>query len=167
MKVCPFPRTFGGAWRLQHTRSKVRSKMKEEARVFGIFLHTVQPARPLPTRQGTSRIITIARVVSATKSAGLPSILACFHLHKCHQKHGCPFALDIARIAALGVKVYSFSIPWSRVMPFRRGPVNEQALAHYDDVIGTCIKIRVLSLILEFDNVISTKVEQESVIYGR
>lgn len=47
---------------------------------------------------------------------------------------------DIARIAALGVKVYSFSISWSRVFPFGNGQVNEQALAHYDDVINTCIQ---------------------------
>jgi beta-glucosidase/6-phospho-beta-glucosidase/beta-galactosidase len=48
--------------------------------------------------------------------------------------------LDIARIAALGVKTYSFSISWSRVLPFGSGPVNELALAHYDDVINTCIQ---------------------------
>lgn len=48
--------------------------------------------------------------------------------------------LDIARIAALGVKTYSFSISWSRVMPFGNGPINELALAHYDDVIDTCIE---------------------------
>lgn len=47
---------------------------------------------------------------------------------------------DIARIAALGVKTYSFSISWSRVMPFGNGPINELALAHYDDVINTCIE---------------------------
>jgi beta-glucosidase len=47
---------------------------------------------------------------------------------------------DIARMAAMGVKAYSFSISWSRVMPFGRGPVNEQALAHYEDVIDTCIQ---------------------------
>ena len=47
---------------------------------------------------------------------------------------------DIARIAALGVKTYSFSISWSRVFPFGNGPINELALAHYDDVIDTCIE---------------------------
>ncbi len=52
----------------------------------------------------------------------------------------CP---DIARIAALGVKAYSFSISWSRVMPFGRGPVNEQAMAHYMDLIDTCIEYNV------------------------
>lgn len=47
---------------------------------------------------------------------------------------------DIARIAALGVKTYSFSISWSRVFPFGNGQVNQLALDHYDDVINTCIE---------------------------
>lgn len=50
---------------------------------------------------------------------------------------------DIARIAALGTQVYSFSISWSRIMPYGRGVVNEQALAHYDDVINTCLQYNV------------------------
>ena len=45
---------------------------------------------------------------------------------------------DIARIAALGTKAYSFSLSWSRIMPFGQGQVNEQALAHYEDLIDTC-----------------------------
>ncbi|PMD36361.1 glycoside hydrolase family 1 protein [Hyaloscypha variabilis F] len=47
---------------------------------------------------------------------------------------------DIARIAALGVNTYSFSISWSRVFPFGNGQVNQLALDHYDDVINTCIE---------------------------
>ncbi|KAH8685822.1 glycoside hydrolase superfamily [Tricladium varicosporioides] len=47
---------------------------------------------------------------------------------------------DIARIAALGVKTYSFSISWSRIFPYGSGYVNEKALAHYEDVIDTCIE---------------------------
>lgn len=47
---------------------------------------------------------------------------------------------DIARIAAIGVKVYSFSISWARIFPFGAGAVNEQGLAHYDDLIDTCIQ---------------------------
>ncbi|ESZ93546.1 glycoside hydrolase family 1 protein [Sclerotinia borealis F-4128] len=47
---------------------------------------------------------------------------------------------DIARIAALGVPYYSFSISWSRILPFGRGPVNELALQHYEDLIDTCIE---------------------------
>lgn len=43
----------------------------------------------------------------------------------------------------MGIKAFSFSISWSRVLPFGSGPVNEQALAHYDDVINTCIQYNV------------------------
>jgi beta-glucosidase/6-phospho-beta-glucosidase/beta-galactosidase len=44
---------------------------------------------------------------------------------------------DIERIAAMGVKYYRFSIPWARVLPFvlPGSPVNQQGLAHYDDLI--------------------------------
>lgn len=48
--------------------------------------------------------------------------------------------LDIARITALGVPVHSFSILWPPIMPFGQDLVNEQALAHYQDVIDTCIE---------------------------
>ncbi|KAL1616946.1 hypothetical protein SLS56_011213 [Neofusicoccum ribis] len=44
---------------------------------------------------------------------------------------------DIARLAAMGVPYYSFSISWSRILPFGRGPINEAGLAHYEDVINT------------------------------
>ncbi|KAF2261760.1 glycoside hydrolase [Lojkania enalia] len=51
---------------------------------------------------------------------------------------------DIARIAALGIKAYSFTISWSRILPFGSGPVNEQALRHYDDLIDTCLEYNVI-----------------------
>lgn len=54
---------------------------------------------------------------------------------------------DIARIAALGVPYYSFSISWSRIFPFGKGQVNELGLAHYDDVINTCIKYNVKPMV--------------------
>ena len=57
---------------------------------------------------------------------------------------------DIARIAAIGIKTYSFSISWSRVLPFGKGRVNEQALAHYDDVINTCIEYGVQPVVTLF-----------------
>lgn len=45
---------------------------------------------------------------------------------------------DIERVASMGIKYYSFSIPWSRILPFviEGSPVNRQALEHYDDVIN-------------------------------
>ncbi|KAK7704631.1 hypothetical protein SLS64_008395 [Diaporthe eres] len=47
---------------------------------------------------------------------------------------------DIARIAALGVNTYAFSISWPRIFPFGSGDVNEAGLQHYDDVIDTCVQ---------------------------
>ncbi|KAI1407529.1 glycoside hydrolase family 1 protein [Hypoxylon sp. FL1857] len=48
---------------------------------------------------------------------------------------------DIARLAALGVKSYSFSISWSRILPFGYpgSPVNQEAIDHYDDLINTIL----------------------------
>jgi beta-glucosidase len=54
---------------------------------------------------------------------------------------------DIARIAALGIKTYSFSISWSRILPFGSGSINEAALAHYDDLIDTCHQYGVIPMV--------------------
>lgn len=45
---------------------------------------------------------------------------------------------DILRLAAMGVKYYSFSISWTRILPFALPgtPVNKQAIDHYNDVIN-------------------------------
>lgn len=47
---------------------------------------------------------------------------------------------DIARIAALGLNTYAFSISWSRIFPYGSGEPNEAGLQHYDDVIDTCLQ---------------------------
>ncbi|KAI9650373.1 hypothetical protein NHQ30_000386 [Ciborinia camelliae] len=57
---------------------------------------------------------------------------------------------DIARIAALGVPYYSFSISWSRILPFGKGQVNELALKHYQDVIDTCIEYGIQPVVTLF-----------------
>ncbi|KAK1713440.1 hypothetical protein CaCOL14_009340 [Colletotrichum acutatum] len=48
---------------------------------------------------------------------------------------------DIARLAAVGVQSYSFSISWSRIVPFgvRGSPINKQGIDHYNDVIDTVL----------------------------
>lgn len=48
---------------------------------------------------------------------------------------------DIERLAAMGVEYYSFSIPWTRIMPFilPGTPVNKQAIDHYNDLINTVL----------------------------
>ncbi|KAG8625050.1 hypothetical protein KVT40_006801 [Elsinoe batatas] len=49
---------------------------------------------------------------------------------------------DIERIAAMGVKYFRFSVPWSRILPFALPgtPINAQGLAHYDDLINFVIE---------------------------
>lgn len=49
---------------------------------------------------------------------------------------------DIARLAAVGVKSYSFSISWPRIVPFGPpgSPVNQEGIDHYDDLINTILE---------------------------
>ncbi|KAF8852751.1 glycoside hydrolase family 1 protein [Acephala macrosclerotiorum] len=49
---------------------------------------------------------------------------------------------DIARLVAVGVKTYAFSISWSRILPFGvlGSPVNREAIDHYDDLINTVLE---------------------------
>lgn len=56
---------------------------------------------------------------------------------------------DIARLAAIGIPYYSFSISWTRVVPFGEvgSPINQPALDHYEDVINTCIEYGVAPII--------------------
>ncbi|KAJ5281980.1 CAZyme family GH1 [Penicillium angulare] len=48
---------------------------------------------------------------------------------------------DIQRLAAMGVEYYSFSIPWSRILPFvlPGTPVNQKGIDHYNDLIDTIL----------------------------
>lgn len=57
---------------------------------------------------------------------------------------------DIERIASMGVRYYRFSIPWSRILPFvlPGTPVNEQGLAHYDDLINFVLEKGMLPAIV-------------------
>ncbi|KAH3147463.1 hypothetical protein LV164_005586 [Aspergillus fumigatus] len=63
---------------------------------------------------------------------------------------------DIQRLAAIGVKYYSFSIPWTRILPFvlPGTPVNEQGIKHYDDLIQTVLDAGMLPIVtlLHFDS---------------
>jgi hypothetical protein len=45
---------------------------------------------------------------------------------------------DIERLAAMGMRYYSFSISWVRILPFTLPgtPVNKEGLKHYDDLIN-------------------------------
>ncbi|CAH2351095.1 hypothetical protein CLIB1423_02S12112 [[Candida] railenensis] len=63
---------------------------------------------------------------------------------------------DIVRIAAMGVKYYSFTIPWTRIMPFvlPNTPVNKLGIDHYDDLINTCLEygITPIATLTHFDS---------------
>lgn len=43
---------------------------------------------------------------------------------------------DFARLKSLGIPRFSPSISWPRIFPFGHGPVNEEGVKHYDDVIA-------------------------------
>ncbi|KAL4771067.1 glycoside hydrolase superfamily [Aspergillus nidulans var. acristatus] len=63
---------------------------------------------------------------------------------------------DIQRLAAMGVKYYSFSIPWTRILPFAvpGSPVNQQAIQHYDDLINYILEVGMLPVVtmIHFDS---------------
>lgn len=53
-------------------------------------------------------------------------------------EHYYNYPQDIERVAAMGVKHFSFSIAWTRILPFALPgtPVNQQGIDHYNDVIN-------------------------------
>jgi beta-glucosidase/6-phospho-beta-glucosidase/beta-galactosidase len=56
---------------------------------------------------------------------------------------------DIARLAAIGIPYFSFSIAWTRIVPFgvAGSPINSAGLAHYEDVIKTCLEYGVKPIV--------------------
>lgn len=57
---------------------------------------------------------------------------------------------DLARLKALGVPYNSQSISWARIFPFGKGPVNDQGLKHYDDVIAEHVRLGITPIITLF-----------------
>lgn len=55
-------------------------------------------------------------------------------------QHYYMYKQDFSRLRNLGTPWYSPSISWPRIFPFGHGPVNEEGLKHYDDVIETMVK---------------------------
>ena len=55
-------------------------------------------------------------------------------------QHYYLYKQDFARLASLGIPSFSPSFSWPRFFPFGKGPVNAQAVAHYDDVIQTMVE---------------------------
>jgi hypothetical protein len=62
---------------------------------------------------------------------------------------------DIERLAAMGVEYYSFSISWTRILPFALPgtPVNSLGLQHYDDLINYVLEkgMKPVATLLHFD----------------
>lgn len=84
----------------------------------------------------------------------------------------------------MGIKHYSFTLSWSRIFPFGRGPVNELAIAHYNDVIETCLQYGITPMVTLYhwdlplylqdtyggwlsENIVNDFVEYARVAYGR
>ena len=55
-------------------------------------------------------------------------------------QHYYLYKQDFARLKAFGTPWYSPSISWPRLFPFGKGPVNEEAVKHYDEYIATMVK---------------------------
>ncbi|KAH8901296.1 glycoside hydrolase [Thozetella sp. PMI_491] len=75
---------------------------------------------------------------------------------------------DFARLAALGVPYYSFSISWSRILPFgiANSPVNEEAIQHYDDLINSCLEYGITPIVTlwHFDTPLPVDLTSDSFI---
>ena len=61
--------------------------------------------------------------------------IACDHYH-------C-FEEDVKLMQALGVKVYRFSISWTRIIPNGVGEINEKGIAFYNRLIDCLIAVTV------------------------
>lgn len=57
---------------------------------------------------------------------------------------------DIERLKAFGIPYFSLTISWSRIFPFGRGYVNEQALRHYDDVLNRLVDAGIKPIVTLF-----------------
>ncbi|KAH7397489.1 glycoside hydrolase [Cadophora sp. MPI-SDFR-AT-0126] len=86
-----------------------------------------------------TELILLSREETA-KGGGKPDITTLnYYLYK----------QDIARLAAVGVKSYAFTISWSRILPFGTvgSPVNREAIDHYNDVINTVLEYGMIPVV--------------------
>ncbi|KAJ1022420.1 hypothetical protein NDA16_003409 [Ustilago loliicola] len=70
----------------------------------------------------------------------IPSCIANNDTGDVADNHYYQYKEDLARLKKMGGKIYSFSFSWSRIFPFGNGPVNEDGLKHYDDVINEALE---------------------------
>ncbi|EMY8531349.1 glycoside hydrolase family 1 protein [Bacillus paranthracis] len=57
------------------------------------------------------------------------------------------FKEDIKLFSELGLKVYRFSIAWTRILPNGTGEVNEKGIAFYSDLIDELLKYDIVPLV--------------------
>lgn len=62
------------------------------------------------------------------------------------------YKVDTARVAALGLNTHSFSVSWSRILPYGAAdsPVNQEGVDHYSDVIDTHLEYGVEPVVTLF-----------------
>ncbi|KAK5713344.1 hypothetical protein LTR17_017654 [Elasticomyces elasticus] len=59
------------------------------------------------------------------------------------------YKTDLIRLAAVGIPYYSFSISWTRIVPFGNAstPINQAGLDHYDDLINACLEYGITPIV--------------------
>lgn len=59
---------------------------------------------------------------------------------------------DLARMAAMGITHYSFSVSWTRVVPFGKkgSPVSNEGLDYYEDICKTALSFGIKPVITLF-----------------
>lgn len=67
-------------------------------------------------------------------------------------QHYYLYKQDLARIANLGIPYFSTSFSWPRFFPFGAAgsPVNQEGVAHYDDVIASMVDLGIKPVITLF-----------------
>ena len=57
--------------------------------------------------------------------------------------HYYQYKEDIRLLAEMGIKIFRFSIAWTRIFPKGRGEVNQLGVQHYSDVIDELLKYNI------------------------
>ncbi len=74
---------------------------------------------------------------------------------------------DIALLAELGLKVYRFSISWSRVIPQGIGDVNPKGIEFYNNLINECLKYDIIPLVTMYHFDLPNALEEKGGWYNR
>ena len=73
--------------------------------------------------------------------------------YKVASDHYHHYKEDIKLFAEMGLRMYRFSISWTRVLPNGTGKVNQKGIDFYNNIINECLKYKIepLITILHFD----------------